>query len=107
MNQATNKPEAIGGQKRWGLRIRPGENPPARPPPHSSLVRRAASKRRHGLGRCRYKGYVGMNRWVGLGVIAITSSTSVAPSRSRRSLNRHEPTFDNDESNSTHLVSKP
>jgi len=33
-------------------------------------VRRAASKRRHGLGRCRYKGYVGMNRWVGLGVIA-------------------------------------
>ena len=27
-------------------------------------------KRRHGLDRCRYKGYVGMNRWVGLGVIA-------------------------------------
>jgi IS5 family transposase len=27
-------------------------------------------KRRHGLVRCRYKGYVGMNRWVGLGVIA-------------------------------------
>ena len=27
-------------------------------------------KRRHGLARCRYKGYVGMNRWVGLGVIA-------------------------------------
>jgi IS5 family transposase len=27
-------------------------------------------KRRHGLGRCRYKGYIGMNRWVGLGVIA-------------------------------------
>jgi IS5 family transposase len=27
-------------------------------------------KRRHGLRRCRYKGYVGMNRWVGLGVIA-------------------------------------
>jgi IS5 family transposase len=27
-------------------------------------------KRRHGLNRCRYKGYVGMNRWVGLGVIA-------------------------------------
>ncbi len=27
-------------------------------------------KRRHGLGRCRYKGFVGMQRWVGLGVIA-------------------------------------
>ena len=27
-------------------------------------------KRRNGLDRCRYKGYVGMNRWVGLGVIA-------------------------------------
>jgi transposase, IS5 family len=27
-------------------------------------------KRRHGLRRCRYKGFVGMNRWVGLGVIA-------------------------------------
>ena len=27
-------------------------------------------KRRHGLDRCRYKGLAGMNRWVGLGVIA-------------------------------------
>jgi IS5 family transposase len=27
-------------------------------------------KRRHGLDRCRYKGDIGMNRWVGLGVIA-------------------------------------
>jgi IS5 family transposase len=27
-------------------------------------------KRRHGLARCRYKGFIGMNRWVGLGVIA-------------------------------------
>jgi len=27
-------------------------------------------KRRHGLGRCRHKGYIGMNRWVGLAVIA-------------------------------------
>ena len=27
-------------------------------------------KRRNGLRRCRYKGYIGMNRWVGLGVIA-------------------------------------
>ena len=27
-------------------------------------------KRRHGLDRCRYRGYVGINRWVGLRVIA-------------------------------------
>src|SRR5262245_12027492 len=27
-------------------------------------------KRRHGLDRCRYKGFVGMERWVGLGIIA-------------------------------------
>ena len=27
-------------------------------------------KRRHGLDRCRYKGHVGMDRWVGLGVVA-------------------------------------
>ncbi len=30
----------------------------------------SVAKRRHGLDRCRYKGYVGMHRWVGLGVIA-------------------------------------
>jgi IS5 family transposase len=30
----------------------------------------SVAKRRHGLDRCRYKGLVGMNRWVGLGVIA-------------------------------------
>jgi transposase, IS5 family len=29
-------------------------------------------KRRHGLSRCRYKGPAGMQRWVGLGVIADT-----------------------------------
>jgi hypothetical protein len=27
-------------------------------------------KRRHGVSRCRYKGTVGLTRWVGLGVIA-------------------------------------
>lgn len=27
-------------------------------------------KRRHGLNRCRYKGFDGMQRWVGLGIIA-------------------------------------
>jgi IS5 family transposase len=30
----------------------------------------SVAKRRHGLNRCRYKGFAGMNRWVGLGVIA-------------------------------------
>jgi IS5 family transposase len=30
----------------------------------------SALKRRHGLRRCRYRGLVGMERWVGLGVIA-------------------------------------
>jgi transposase, IS5 family len=30
----------------------------------------SVGKRRHSLDRCRYKGYVGMNRWAGLGVIA-------------------------------------
>jgi transposase, IS5 family len=27
-------------------------------------------KRHHGLNRCRYRGFEGMQRWVGLGVIA-------------------------------------
>jgi IS5 family transposase len=31
---------------------------------------RGTHQRRHGLDRCRYKGSVGMDRWVGLGVIA-------------------------------------
>jgi IS5 family transposase len=30
----------------------------------------SVAKRRHGLDRCRYRGEVGMRRWVGLGVIA-------------------------------------
>jgi IS5 family transposase len=30
----------------------------------------SALKRRHGLDRCRYRGFDGMERWVGLGVIA-------------------------------------
>ena len=30
----------------------------------------SALKRRHGLRRCRYRGPRGMQRWVGLGVIA-------------------------------------
>src|SRR4051794_4570930 len=30
----------------------------------------SALKRRHGLRRCLYRGFTGMQRWVGLGVIA-------------------------------------
>jgi IS5 family transposase len=33
-------------------------------------ARISALKRRHGLRRCRYRGLAGMQRWVGLGVIA-------------------------------------
>jgi IS5 family transposase len=33
-------------------------------------ARISALKRRHGLRRCRYRGVAGMERWVGLGVIA-------------------------------------
>jgi IS5 family transposase len=41
-------------------------------------------KRRHGLNRCRYKGDAGMQRWVGLGVIAdnlITMGRALAKPR--------------------------
>jgi transposase, IS5 family len=30
----------------------------------------SALKRRHGLRRCLYRGFTGMQRWIGLGVIA-------------------------------------
>ena len=33
-------------------------------------IRISVSKRRHGLQRCRYRGDDGMQRWVGLGIIA-------------------------------------
>jgi IS5 family transposase len=33
-------------------------------------ARISALKRRHGLRRCRYRGILGIERWVGLGVIA-------------------------------------
>jgi IS5 family transposase len=36
----------------------------------SFLSRAGPADARHGLDRCRYKGFAGMNRWVGLGVIA-------------------------------------
>jgi IS5 family transposase len=43
-------------------------------------------KRRHGLSRCRYRGMPGIQRWVGLGVIAdnlINIGHSLAPSAER------------------------
>jgi IS5 family transposase len=40
-------------------------------------------KRRHGLGRCRYRGIDGMNIWVGLGVIA-NNLTAVARAQTKR-----------------------
>jgi IS5 family transposase len=62
-NRSTRSPECKREQKkRWfrnGQKWRTG-----------SEGRISVVKRRHGLDRCRYKGFVGMNRWVGLGVIA-------------------------------------
>jgi IS5 family transposase len=40
-------------------------------------------KRRHGLDRCRYHGEDGMNRWVGLGVIANNLVSTATFSRTR------------------------
>jgi transposase, IS5 family len=62
-NRSTKSPERKREQrKRWfrnGQKWRTG-----------CEGRISVVKRRHGLDRCLYKGYVGMNRWVGLGVIA-------------------------------------
>lgn len=62
-NRSTKSPERKREQKkRWfrnGQKWRIG-----------SEGRISVVKRRHGLDRCRYRGYVGMNRWVALGVIA-------------------------------------
>jgi IS5 family transposase len=62
-NRSTKSPERKREQKkRWfrnGQKWRTG-----------SEGRISVVKRRHGLRRCRYNGFVGMNRWVGLGVIA-------------------------------------
>ena len=40
--------------------------------PATEVIRKRISvaKRRHGLNRCRYRGDVGLKRWVGLGVLA-------------------------------------
>jgi len=62
-NRSTKSPERKREQKkRWfrnGQKWRTG-----------CEGRISVAKRRHGLRRCRYKGYAGMHRWVGLGVIA-------------------------------------
>jgi IS5 family transposase len=62
-NRSTKSPERKREQKkRWfrnGQKWRTG-----------CEGRISVVKRRHGLTRCRYKGEVGMHRWVGLGVIA-------------------------------------
>jgi len=62
-NRSTKSPERKREQKkRWfrnGQKWRTG-----------CEGRISVAKRRHGLRRCRYKGYLGMHRWVGLGVIA-------------------------------------
>ena len=62
-NRSTRSPERKREQKkRWfrnGQKWRTG-----------CEGRISVVKRRHGLNRCRYKGFVGMQRWVGLGVIA-------------------------------------
>jgi len=62
-NRSTRSEERRRWQKqRWfraGQRWRTG-----------SEGRISVLKRRHGLSRCRYRGFHGMERWVGLGVIA-------------------------------------
>jgi transposase, IS5 family len=62
-NRSTKSPERKREQKkRWfraGQKWRTG-----------CEGRISVTKRRHGLNRCRYRGDLGMKRWVGLGVIA-------------------------------------
>jgi len=62
-NRSTKSPERKREQrKRW---FRDGQKWRTGCEGRISVV-----KRRHGLDRCRYKGSDGMDRWVGLGVIA-------------------------------------
>jgi IS5 family transposase len=62
-NRSTKSPERKREQrKRW---FRDGQKWRTGCEGRISVV-----KRRHGLTRCRYKGFVGMNRWVAFGVIA-------------------------------------
>jgi len=61
-NRSTKSPERKRPEKkRWfrnGQKWRTG-----------SEGRISLLKRRHGLNRCRYKGPLGIKRWVGLGII--------------------------------------
>ena len=91
-NRSTKSPERKCEQKkRWfrhGQRWRT-----------ASEARISITKRRHGLRRSVYPGDDGMHRWVGLGVIADTrSSTHKLPATTRRGTIQgggrccHEPT---------------
>jgi transposase, IS5 family len=51
--------------------------------PHARATGDPLLKRRHGLNRCRYKGMPGIQRWIGLGVVAdnlINIGHALAPS---------------------------
>jgi IS5 family transposase len=79
-NRSTKSPERKREQKkRWfrnGQKWRTG-----------SEGRISVVKRRHGLGRCRYKGDNGMRRWVGWGVIGdnlLTIGAAMAKNPPRR-----------------------
>ena len=79
-NRSTKSPERKREQKkRWfrnGQKWRTG-----------SEGRISVVKRRHGLGRCRYKGDNGMRRWVGWGVIGdnlLTIGNAMAKNPPRR-----------------------
>jgi IS5 family transposase len=62
-NRSTKSPERKGEQKkRWFRNSQKWRT--------GCEGRISVVKRRHGLDCCRYKGFVGMQRWVGLGVIA-------------------------------------
>jgi IS5 family transposase len=82
-SSAANEQAAINGGVRRVVLPRPGPKSPARRAyERQRWFRRgqrwrvgcegriSVLKRRHGLDRCRYHGLDGMNRWVGLGVIA-------------------------------------
>jgi IS5 family transposase len=74
-NRSTKSPERKREQKkRWfrnGQKWRTG-----------CEGRISVAKRRHGLRRCRYKGYVGMHRWVGLGGFALLGALTAMPQTS-------------------------
>jgi IS5 family transposase len=95
-SSATNEQAAIDrGVRRVVLPRRGPKSPARRAFEHQRWFRRgqrwrvgcegriSVLKRRHGLDRCRYHGEDGMNRWVGLGVIAdnLINIARYAPAR--------------------------